>query len=122
LPNRHTLNEHEKPTSEKWQISFVVSTKILGEEETKLGNGQATTITELADLLNDKCGGLDTQTTLLKAPNECREGNKTVEKFAEELLNLTERLTSVEVRKLNLTGLQAGAFISHKRLTLSNMD
>jgi hypothetical protein len=88
-------------------IKFVLATKIQGEAKTKIGAEEVDSLTELTTLLNEKCSSTDTQATLLKKLNESKQGDQTVEKFAEAIKNLTNRLTALEVRKLGLTPAQA---------------
>jgi len=96
-----TLNEEGKRSL----ISFITNTKITGSVKTKIGNPLLHNLTELKNLLNEKCGKAETEATLMKRLMEGRQGNETVEKFAEEISEITDKLTALKMRDLNL---QAG--------------
>jgi hypothetical protein len=72
----------------------------LGSAKTKIGAAQnVETFQGLKTLLNEKCGGTETSTSLLKKLNECKQGEKSVEQFSEQITALTERLVALEIKK-----------------------
>jgi predicted RNase H-like nuclease (RuvC/YqgF family) len=88
-------------------IKFVVESKIIGVARTKIGCvADVNTIAALTTLLNEKCGQTETQASLLKKLNDCKQGTDSVDSFAEQISNLTDRLTALEVKRKNLSSEQ----------------
>jgi hypothetical protein len=93
-----TLN----PDGKASLIAFIVNRKVTGAGKTKIGSPEIRTIEELKNLLNEKCGQAETEATLTKKLIEGKQGNKTVEKYAEEVTEITDRLMALKMKDLNL--------------------
>jgi hypothetical protein len=84
-------------------VKFVVKTKILGSAKTKIGLAQnVVTLQGLKTLLNEKCGSTETSTSLLKRLNETSQGAVSVEKFAEEVSAIADRLSAIQIKTGNI--------------------
>jgi hypothetical protein len=84
-------------------VKFVVKTKILGSAKTKIGLAQnVMTLQGLKTLLNEKCGSTETSTSLLKRLNETSQGAVSVEKFAEEVSAIADRLSAIQIKTENI--------------------
>jgi hypothetical protein len=81
-------------------IQFAINAKILGSAKTKLGAGTGiATFAQLKAALYEKCGSRETYESLREKLAAIRLRDRTLEAMADEISEIVERLTAIEVQR-----------------------
>jgi hypothetical protein len=79
-------------------VNFVLKSKVQGAAKTKIGDAVVKNLEELKNLLLVKCGSVETRTTLAQQLQQIKQGSRPVEKYAEEISAIGERMAAIEIK------------------------
>jgi hypothetical protein len=93
-------------------MNFVVKTKIQGHAKTKLGSRVAETFNSLKLLVQESCGTTETHESLKLKLSNFKQGQKSIEEFAEAVNGITEQLAALEIKRQRASGAAEAAIRS----------